>query len=248
MKPSRRRKKATPKKKTTPKKKATRKKKVERRKAQSKKGVAKTRAKTRRPAAKARGSARSRKTSAAAKGRAKGGPSRAPRPRAAAVIANFAGAPAPMDVGAGGLAIIKEFEGLKTELYDDPVGHCSVGYGHLVHKGNCDGKAASEQPFIHGISEADATALLRQDARTAVTAVNDLVTVPLNQNQFDALVSFVYNVGRGNFGGSTLLTKVNGKRFSEAAAEFAKWTHAGGTTLPGLVRRRKAEADLFERP
>jgi lysozyme len=88
--------------------------------------------------------------------------------------------------------------------------------------------------------------LLRADAATAVTAVNRLVTVPLNQTQFDALVSFVFNLGEGSFSRSTLLTRINeGADSEQIRAEFLRWNRAGGRELRGLTRRRAAEADLF---
>ena len=95
------------------------------------------------------------------------------------------------------------------------------------------------------ISEADAEALLRADLADAVACVNRAVRVTITQNQFDAMVDFCFNAGRGNFLQSTLLRKVNLKDFAGAAVQFGLWVHAGGEVVSGLVRRRKAEAVLF---
>ena len=86
---------------------------------------------------------------------------------------------------------------------------------------------------------------LRQDVAESERAVNQHVHVPLTQHQFDALVSFVFNLGAGNFRTSTLLKKLNARDYDGAAQEFGRWVQAGGKTLPGLVRRREAESALF---
>jgi lysozyme len=134
-----------------------------------------------------------------------------------------------------GLAMTKGFEGLSLKAYQDCAGVWTIGYGHT-------GPA-----LIAGmtISEADAEALLRADLAEAVTCVNRAVNVPISQGQFDALVDFCFNAGRGNLLQSTLLRKVNLGDFEGAAAQFALWVHAGGEVVAGLVRRRKAEAAMF---
>ena len=150
-----------------------------------------------------------------------------------------------------GVNLIKGFEGFVPKLYNDPVGHCTVGYGTLVHKGNCDGRT-SEQPYINGVTEEKAVELLGQEAGQFAKTINDKVTVPLTQNQFDALLSFVYNVGADNFQKSTLLKVLNQGKYDAVPAELKKWTkaHQDGklVELPGLVKRRTAEADLFQKP
>ncbi len=150
-----------------------------------------------------------------------------------------------------GVDLIKGFEGFRSKLYDDPAGHCTVGYGTLVHTGKCDGRE-SEVPYAKGVTEAQATQLLTQEAQGFEKTINDQVQVALNQNQFDALVSFVYNVGGGNFKQSTLLKVLNQGNYGLAPAEFKKWTkaHQNGklVDLPGLVKRRQAEAELFQKP
>lgn len=146
-------------------------------------------------------------------------------------------------ISAAGARMIAEFEGFRSELYDDPAGHCTIGYGHLVHKGRCNG--SEPEAFRRGLTKVEARRLLRQDARPAGDAVNTLVTVPLSQPQFDALTSFVYNLGSGNFASSQLLKRLNAGEYDAVPAELAKWVNAGGKRLEGLVRRRAAEGQLF---
>jgi lysozyme len=137
-----------------------------------------------------------------------------------------------------GLALTKSFEGLHLEAYRDCAGIWTIGYGHT-------------SPAISGgqtISELEAEALLRVDLAEAVECVNRAVKAVISQNQFDSMVDFCFNAGRGNFLQSTLLRKVNSGDLGGATAQFALWVHAGGEVVAGLVRRRKAEADLFEAP
>jgi GH24 family phage-related lysozyme (muramidase) len=160
----------------------------------------------------------------------------------------------PMHVSPQAIDFIKSFEAFRGELYNDPAGHCSIGYGHLVHRGTCDGSAA-EAEFNSGITEARATDMLRAHLSTVEDVVNEAVTVNLTQNQFDALVSFAYNVGSGRRGtasqpgtgflGSTLLSRLNAGDYSAVPTEMARWNRAGGRVLPGLTRRRVAEGRMF---
>jgi len=113
--------------------------------------------------------------------------------------------------------------------------------------GPIDGRA-SEAPFANGITRAEAMDLLRQDVRTAEDAVRRLVDVPLNQNQFDALVSFTFNLGEGNLQSSTLLRRLNDGDYDSVPSELNRWTRGGGQVLPGLVRRRAEEGELFTTP
>ena len=135
-----------------------------------------------------------------------------------------------------GIALTKGFEGLRLTAYRDCAGVLTIGYGH------------TGADVVEGlvIDEARAEELLRNDLREAVDCVNRGVTATIAQNQFDALVDFCFNVGCGAFLNSTLLRKVNAADFAGAAAQFALWVHAGGEVVPGLVRRRKAEAALFQ--
>lgn len=140
-----------------------------------------------------------------------------------------------------GLELIKEFEGLEKRLpdgriaaYIDAVGVPTIGYGHT--KGVFLGQI---------ITREQAEEFLRDDLQDAELAVSRLVKVSLNDNQFSALVSFVFNLGAGALGESTLLRKLNGSDYQEAADEFPRWVNAGGRRLLGLVRRRAAERQLF---
>lgn len=148
-----------------------------------------------------------------------------------------------MQLSDRGVQFIARFEGFSGTLYDDPAGHCTIGYGHLVHMGKCDG--SEPERFKRGITKEQGLKLLRKDAEAAAAAVELKVTVPLNQAQFDALVDFVFNLGSGNFSSSTLLKKLNQRQYSEVPAELNRWVYAGGKVLPGLVTRRKAEGTLF---
>lgn len=142
-----------------------------------------------------------------------------------------------------GVAFIAGFEGFRAHLYHDAAGHATIGYGHLVHRGAIDGKEPAE--FKAGISRQRALQLLTQDAAAAAAEVNRSVTCRLNQHQFDALVSFVFNCGGGNFRTSTLRGKLNAGDLSAVPDELRRWTKAGGRELAGLIRRREAEGHLF---
>lgn len=154
-----------------------------------------------------------------------------------------------MKISDAGLRLIGEFEGLRTKLYDDPAGHCTVGYGHLLHLGPCDGRSA-EAPYVGGITAAQAQELLREDVIRYERYVEQYVRVPINQNQFDALVSFCFNVGGGGLQNSTVLAVLNQGHYDNVCAELRKYVHGVGmdTPLPGLIRRREAECALFSSP
>jgi lysozyme len=142
-----------------------------------------------------------------------------------------------------GAAFIAHFEGLKTNLYNDPVGHCTIGCGHLVHRGPINGSESEE--FKRGITRERAFQLLQEDASTAAHEIAGSVKVRLSQPQVDALISFAFNVGNGAFRDSTLLKLLNQGDYDSVPAQLDRWTKASGKTLPGLVRRRKAEGALF---
>lgn len=140
-----------------------------------------------------------------------------------------------MKISQTGLDLIKSFEGLKLKAYQDVVGVWTVGFG-------------STGPHVKPgmvITAKQAEDLLRDDVSRFEACVSKQVTVALSQNQFDALVSFAFNLGCGNLGSSTLLKKLNAKDYAGAAAEFPKWNRAGGKVLAGLTRRREAEKALF---
>jgi len=139
-----------------------------------------------------------------------------------------------------GLNIIKGREGLRLKRYQAcPGDPWSIGYGHVIQP---------DEAFPETISEAQALSLLVGDMGTAAEAVERLVKVPLNDNQFGALVSFTYNEGQGNLGASTLLKLLNQGDYQGAADEFPKWRKAGGQVLEGLVSRRADERELFLTP
>ena len=135
---------------------------------------------------------------------------------------------------ASGVNLIKSFEGLRLKAYQDAVGVWTIGYG--TTRGVKPGQE---------ISEAQAEALLKTDLNRFEQAVNQAVRVPINDNQFAALVSFTYNVGSGALRSSTLLRKLNYRDTYGAANEFPRWNRAGGRVLAGLTRRRNAERALF---
>jgi lysozyme len=136
-----------------------------------------------------------------------------------------------------GLDLIKQFEGLRLEAYQDSVGVWTIGYGHT--------KTAKQGMRI---TERGAEDLLRHDLEWVEQVIKSKVTVSLEQHQYDALCSFIYNLGGTNFGKSTLLKRINAGDFEGAANEFPKWNKAGGKVLNGLTRRRKQEQKLFRGP
>ncbi len=144
------------------------------------------------------------------------------------------GAIAPNCTSKAGIGLIKKWEGCRTDAYKCPAGVWTIGYGHT----------ATAKPDMM-ISHLDAEDLLREDLVRFEQAVASLVKVPLTQNQFDALVSFTYNVGTGAFRKSTLLVRVNAKHYNKASQQFRRWVTANGKELPGLVKRREEEEALF---
>ncbi|KIS45497.1 lysozyme [Kosakonia radicincitans] len=145
----------------------------------------------------------------------------------------------PANTGAAGLTLIKSFEGLSLEKYRDAVGKWTIGYGHLI---------LPNENFPQALSKVEAEDLLRADLGMTERGIHRLVTVDLNQNQFDALVAFAFNVGLGNLQNSTLLRLLNQGQYQEAADQFPRWNKAGGKILAGLTRRRDAERALFMAP
>lgn len=134
-----------------------------------------------------------------------------------------------------GLELIKRHEGLRLRAYKCPADVWTIGYG-------------STGPHVSPgmvITETQADILLRKDVARFEEGVSRLVKVKLTQGQFDALVSFSFNVGLGALGKSTLLRKLNAGRYADVPAELMKWTKAGGRELPGLVKRRRDEAGLW---
>lgn len=138
-----------------------------------------------------------------------------------------------------GIALIKEFEGCKLTAYQDSVGVWTIGYGWTQP---VDGK-----PIRAGMTIKQETAerLLKTGLVSYEIDVSRLVKVSLTQGQFDALVSFTYNLGARSLSTSTLLRKLNAGDYAGAADEFLRWNKAGGKVLNGLSRRREAERALF---
>lgn len=139
-----------------------------------------------------------------------------------------------MNTSPGGISFIKQHEGVRYHAYDDGTGVWTIGVGHV--KGVMPGDK---------IDDAKVDQFLREDLESAEYAVNRLVKVDLTQNQYDALVSFTFNVGSGNLASSTLLKMLNKGNYQAAADQFPKWTLAKGKVLRGLVTRRAAERLLF---
>ncbi|MCU7281712.1 lysozyme [Pseudomonas peradeniyensis] len=133
-----------------------------------------------------------------------------------------------------GLSLIKSFEGLRLQAYQDAVGVWTIGYGTTL------GVKAGMS-----ISKEQAERMLLQDVQRFEPEVQRLVTAQLNQSQWDALISFTYNLGSANLKSSTLRRLINAGDYAGAAEQFPRWNKAGGKVLPGLVRRRAAERDLF---
>ena len=138
---------------------------------------------------------------------------------------------------------IFRFEGFESQPYLCPAGIPTIGYGSTRY---ADGTKVTlnDEPITHD----DAIELLYATITPFEDAIHKNVTAPINQNQFDALVSFVYNVGAGNFAKSTLLKKLNKADYQGAGDEFLRWNKAGGKVLNGLTRRRDAERALFLTP
>ena len=139
-----------------------------------------------------------------------------------------------MNTSPKGIALIKEFEGLRLKAYQCPGGVWTIGYGHT----------AGVKPGML-ISKAQAEEYLKADLIAFERYLNGL-GLALNQNQFDALISFIYNVGTGNFSNSTLLRKVRANpQENSIMDEFLRWVYSKGRVLPGLQRRRLAEMKLY---
>lgn len=144
-----------------------------------------------------------------------------------------------MNISKSGIELIKRFEGMRLKAYQDSVGVWTIGYGWTQP---VDGKKVG--PGMQ-IDPATAARLLKCGVVQYEQGVNQLVKVHITQGQFDALVSFAYNLGLRSLSTSTLLKKLNGGDKAGAADEFAKWVNAGGKRLDGLVARRAAEREMF---
>ena len=137
-------------------------------------------------------------------------------------------------ISADGLEFIKQAEGCKLASYQDSVGVWTIGYGHTkgVHGGmTCTQEQADEW--------------LAEDLETVYGDIREYVDVPLTQGQFDALCSWIFNLGAGAFRDSTFRRLLNARDYEGAAEQIKRWVHAGNQVLPGLVKRRAAEAEMF---
>lgn len=136
-----------------------------------------------------------------------------------------------------GLSLIQRFEGFSATPYLCPAGWWTIGYGHVIRE--------AEQGRLTQVDKATALKLLEQDVRIAEQAIAKLICVPLSQNQFDALVSFTFNLGPGALQRSTLRRIINRGEHEQVPAELLRWVWAGGRKLAGLARRRAAEGALY---
>jgi len=140
-----------------------------------------------------------------------------------------------MNISQEGLSLIKKFEGCELEAYKCAAGVLTIGYGST--KGVKEGDT---------ITQEEADKLLLHEMKEYEGYINNNVTVDLKQNQFDALVSWVFNLGPANLKASTMLKVLNNKEYDDVPAQIKRWNKAGGKVLQGLIRRREAEALLFE--
>ena len=133
-----------------------------------------------------------------------------------------------------GISLIQKFEGCELEAYQCSAGVWTIGYGHTkdVVEGMTITKEQAEQMLVDELHEYE-------------NYINEYVTVALSQNQFDALVSWVYNLGPANLKASTMLKVLNSGKYEDVPAQMKRWNKAGGKVLEGLIRRREAEACLF---
>jgi lysozyme len=154
-----------------------------------------------------------------------------------------------MQMSPHGLELLEQWEGFKLTVYKDSAGLPTIGVGHLLTKSELSsGKITINGvpvSYANGLTEQQVTDLLGQDVRPAASAVNSNVKVDLNQNQFDALVSFTFNVGVGAFTGSTLLKVLNQGQYDQVPTQLLRWTRAGGQVVQGLVNRRNNEIKLW---
>ena len=139
-----------------------------------------------------------------------------------------------MQISENGLDLIKQSESLRLDAYQDSVGVWTIGYGHTI------GVKENDR-----ITQEQAEAFLKTDLETVEKCIVNCVSVNLTQGQYDALCSFVFNLGCIALRNSTLLRKLNAGDDVGAAEEFKRWDHAGGKVLAGLTKRRNAEAEMF---
>ena len=134
-----------------------------------------------------------------------------------------------------GMMLIKKFEGCELEAYQDAVGVWTIGYGHIKDVKEGDKWTQEKAEYM-----------LEEELKEYCGYVEEVVRVPLNQCQFDALVSWTYNLGPTNLNSSTMIKVLNAGNYEEVPHQIKRWNKAGGKVLAGLTRRREAEALLFE--
>ena len=144
-----------------------------------------------------------------------------------------------MHVSPSGVDLICNFEGLRLKAYDDGVGVWTIGFGTTKYPNGIRVKKGDTCTLDQ------AKAYMQNDLKSFEQTVNNTVKVPLNQNQFDALVSLAYNIGSTAFKNSTLVKRLNEGNYNAAANQFNVWVNAGGKRMQGLVNRRAAERTLF---
>jgi lysozyme len=154
-----------------------------------------------------------------------------------------------MNMSPHGLDLLEQWEGSESKAYKDSAGLLTIGVGHLLTKSELSsGKITIKGvpvKYADGLTQQQITDLLAQDVQPAENAVNNGVKVKLNQNQFDALVSFTFNVGTGAFNSSTLLKLLNQGQYDQVPTQLLRWTRAGGQVVQGLVNRRNNEIKLW---
>lgn len=140
-----------------------------------------------------------------------------------------------------GIALIKDAEGFSAKPYQDVAGYWTIGYGHKILE--------TDDIYPYGeknlITNEEAENILLRDISWAERCVNANVSAPLTQNQYDALISFVYNVGCGNFEQSMMLKLINDGDFETASEEFKRWVYSKGRYIAGLENRRTKERQTF---
>lgn len=154
-----------------------------------------------------------------------------------------------MQMSEHGLGLLQEWEGFELKVYKDSAGLPTIGVGHLLTKSELtSGKIVINGvpvQYSDGLTNEQALDLLSQDVKPAAQAVNGGVKVTLTQNQFDALVSFTFNVGVGAFTASTLLKVLNQQQFAEVPNQLLRWVRSGGQVMQGLLNRRNNEISLW---
>jgi lysozyme len=156
-----------------------------------------------------------------------------------------------MKMSANGLNLLEQWEGFKLKVYKDSAGLPTIGVGHLLTKSELTsgkiGIKGAAVKYADGLTNQQVIDLLAQDVAPVGQIVTKSVKVPLTQNQFDALVSFAFNVGNAAFTGSTLLKVLNDKQYKEVPTQLLRWTRSGGKVVPGLLNRRENEIKLWNK-